>query len=110
LPVKGNGWRPSPLAQAGWREKERTRTDAGRIMDVHIKTSALSIAPCRDEDTRRLHWAWRGHAAGMNFTNASSERGSSKTCSHECKCGRWRYRQNAALENVPESSKESKKG
>src|SRR5438105_2298013 len=32
-----NGWWPSPMAQTGWREKVRTRTDAERIMGLHIK-------------------------------------------------------------------------
>ncbi len=32
------------MAQNGQQEKERTRTDAERIVGLHIKTSALSMA------------------------------------------------------------------
>jgi len=72
LLVKLNRWWPSPLAQTGWREKERTRTDAACLMDVYIKP---------------LLFLWRcvvsGHAWAIQNAETSLEHGSTRVYRRE---------------------------
>src|ERR1700681_2983653 len=49
--VAVNGGWPSLEAQTGWREKVRTRTDAERIMGLHIKP-LLFLWGCVVTETR----------------------------------------------------------
>src|SRR5258708_6196902 len=62
------------MAQTGWQEKERTRTDAERIVGLHIKPLHF-LWRCVVTDTSCLNGAWRGHAVVMDY-KSSSEQGS----------------------------------
>ena len=61
LSLKGNGRRSSLRAQAGWREKERTRTAAERLMGLHIKP-LLFLWRC---DVTKTRAAAIGHGKAM---------------------------------------------